>query len=216
MKGFSAIALFLFLSSCYFLGPSANTRYKRAAKVAPIDVAIVPGLPLKNGKWDTLLKARILWSYFLYKKGIVRNIIYSGNAVYSPYKEGKGMATYAVALGIPREHIFVDTLAEHSSENLFYSYKIARAKGFKSIAIATDPFQCAMLYRFSKKNFETAFYFLPIIEDSINSLSYLNPDIDTSTAYTQDFVPISQRENYRQRIKASRGSKIKYKVDDHN
>ena len=209
MKAIGVIGLFLLLSSCYFLGPSASKRYACAINAAPIDVAIVPGLPLRNGQWDTLLKARILWSYFLYKKGIVRNVIYSGNAVYTHFKEGKAMAAYAQALGIPKEHIFIDTLAEHSTENLFYSYRIAEANGFRSMAIATDPFQCALLYKFSRKNFNTPFYFLPIIEDSICNLSYLSPDIDTTIAYVSGFVPISQKENYRQRIHASRGGKVK-------
>ncbi|MEO6833888.1 MAG: YdcF family protein, partial [Chitinophagaceae bacterium] len=124
MKIFVVLIL-LFFSSCYFLGPSSKARFSKAKRNAPYDAAIVPGLPLKNGNWDTLLKARILWSVYLFKAGIVRNVIYSGSAVYSPYKEGKAMAIYAQALGIPSEHIYVDTLAEHSTENLYYGYELA-------------------------------------------------------------------------------------------
>jgi vancomycin permeability regulator SanA len=203
------LLLLVTLSSCYFLGPGAKKRYAQVKKHAPIDLAIVPGLPLRNGSWDTLLKARILWSYHLYKTGIVKNIIYSGNAVYTPYKEGKVMAAYAQALGIPKEHIFVDTAAEHSSENLYYSYQIATQLGFETIAVATDPFQCAMLFSFSRKNFEKPIHFLPIIYDSIAHLASLNPEIDVTTAYVSDFTPLPEREDYRQRIKASRGSKVK-------
>jgi hypothetical protein len=77
------------------------------------------------------------------------------------------------------------------------------------MAIATDPFQCAMLYSFSRKNFSTQFYFLPAIDDSIISLSEMNPKVDMSAAFVNDFVPLSERENYKERIKASRGGRIK-------
>jgi vancomycin permeability regulator SanA len=208
-----SILLLLVVSSCYFAGPSSRQRLSRAEKHAPIDVAIIPGLPLKNGGWDTLLKTRILWSVYLYKKGIVKNLIYSGNAVYSPYKEGKAMAIYAEALGVPAEHVFIDSLAEHSTENVYYSHKLAESLGFKTMAIATDPFQCAMLYNFSKKNFSTKFYFLPAIDDSILALSSANPTVDVSSAFVKDFIPLPERENYQQRIKASRGGRIKTKVE---
>lgn len=200
----------LLLSSCYFLGPSSRKRLAMTELTGPIDVAIVPGLPLKNGQWDTLLKTRILWSVYLYKKGIVRNIIYSGSAVYSPYTEGKAMAIYAEALGIPKEHIFIDTLAEHSTENVYYSHQLAQTLGFKSMAIATDPFQCAMLHRFTKKTV-APLYFLPVVYDSIQWMEYMNPKVDLQSCYVENFVSLNERENYRQRIKASRGGRVKAK-----
>ncbi len=90
--------------SCMFLGSRQNKWYKTIERIKPLDVIIVPGLPLYKGQWDTLLKARIIWSSFLYKRGITKNIIYSGNtetaiAVYNKkdsetkvdyYKEANG------------------------------------------------------------------------------------------------------------------------------
>src|SRR5690606_27328958 len=83
------------------------------------DVLIVPGVPFENGTWSPVMRMRVLWSSFLYQRGIVRNIIYSGGAVYTPYVEAKIMGLYAQQLGVPPEHIFYDTLAEHSTENIF-------------------------------------------------------------------------------------------------
>jgi hypothetical protein len=197
-------------SSCFFIGPSHIRRLRIAEVDGPLDVAIVPGLPFKDGHWDTLLKARILWSLYLYKHGIVKNIIYSGNAVYTPYTEGKSMALYAYALGLESSHIFIDTLAEHSTENLYYSYQLAKKLGFKKLAVATDPFQCYMLYKFSKKHFNTRFYFLPVIYDSIAAYDYLDPVVDTKPAYIKDFVPLDQRMKYSERFKGTMGKGIKY------
>jgi len=138
-----------------------------AEAIKPIDIAIVPGLPLYHGKLDTLLKSRLLWSQYLFKKGIVSNVLYSGNAVYTPWIEGPSMALFAYQLGIEDKHILIDTIAEHSTENLFYGYQQAKKMGYKTIAIATDPFQCAMLHKYAKKNFKETIYFIPIIYDSI-------------------------------------------------
>lgn len=207
----STIALILLLctlSSCYFLGPSPSKRLTHAID-RPYDVAIVPGLPFKNGAWDTLVKARILWSVYLYKKGIVKNIIYSGSAVYTPYIEGKSMAIYAQSLGVDPDHIFIDSAAEHSTENLYYGSKIAKAHGFNSIVLATDPFQCYMLNKFAKKNINTLVVFLPIVYDSISTMTHLEPIVDLSPAKVQNFIPLTEREGYGQRIKASRGQRVK-------
>src|SRR3569833_1229505 len=169
------VLLLLSCSSCFFIGPSHLKRLQMAKRSGTIDVAIVPGLPFKNGHWDTLVKSRILWSLYLYKAGIVKNIIYSGNAVHSPYVEGKTMALYADAIGIDPKHIFVKTKTEHSTENLYYGYKLAKQLGFETMAVATDPFQCYMLYKFSKKHFNTRFQILPIIYDSIQAYTNLEP-----------------------------------------
>ena len=209
MKRHSLIILLLACSSCYFLGPSSVKRYAIATLHKPYDVAIVPGLPFKDGKCDTLLKTRILWSVFLYKKGVVKNIIYSGSAVYSPYTEGCGMALYAEALGVDKEHIFIDSVAEHSTENLYYSYQIARDQGFDKIALATDPFQSYMLYKYSKKYFDTEIQFIPIVYDSIAAMMNQPLSVDISDAHVDGFVPLPERESLKQRVKASRGGRVK-------
>lgn len=199
-------------SSCYFLQSSSARRYKQVEKIAPIDVAIIPGYPLKeNGQWDTLLKSRIIWSVYLYRKGIVKNLIYSGGAVYSHFTEAKVMAQYAQALGIDPNHIFIDTIAEHSTENLYYGYLIARQHNFKTIAVATDPFQCFMLYKFSKKHFPQKIYFLPVLSTAIDTLMCAKvPAINLNGTISTNFVPISERSGYRERMSGTRGKHIHF------
>ena len=85
------------------------------------------------------MKDRVLWSVYLYKKGIAANVIYSGNAVYSPYIEGRIMAMYAIASGIPAQNVFSETKAEHSTENLVYSYRMAEKMGFKRLLFQPIP-----------------------------------------------------------------------------
>ncbi len=175
----------------------------------PLDVAIVPGLPLYGGQWDTLLKTRILWSVYLYKTGVVKNIIYSGNAVYTKWFEGKAMADYAKQLGVKEEHIFVDTIAEHSTENLFYGNELANREGFKTVALASDPFQCGMLYKFSRKRLDKRIYLLPVIFDSIQKSFNVNVVLDTNKNVKPGFIPIEERQTQKERLKGTRGKNIK-------
>jgi len=208
MRVFVFLAIILLVSSCIFLNSSQNKQLKKAVGVKPIDIAIVPGLPLYNGKWDTLLKTRILWAKFLYKRGYVSNILFSGNAVYTPWTEGPSMALYAEQLGIPKENIFIDTIAEHSTENLFYGYQLAKQKGFRTVCVSSDPFQCRFLKKFAKKNFEDTIYFLPVNYDSIRNEMKIELVIDSVATKKHNFIPIEKRLNYRQRMKGTRGKNI--------
>lgn len=199
----------IFLQACYLFGPTPRKRLSQCQKIAPIDVAIVPGLPLFRGQWDTLLKTRMLWSVYLYKKGYIKNIIFSGNAVYTKWREGGCMADIAKKLGVKQEHIFVDTIAEHSTENLFYGNELAKQKGFKTVALASDPFQCGMLYKFARKKMDTKIYFLPVIFDSIQSAFNVNVILDTMQNVKPGFIPLEERQSQKDRLKGTRGKNIK-------
>ena len=129
---------YLMFSSCRsvgtFLGKKADRSAQRhlatAKRYMPFDVLIVPGVPFENGKWDRIMKARVLWSWILYKNGYVRNIIYSGDAVYSPYKEARIMGLYAqnwgyrrnISFTIPRQgtarRIFTTAILSRSNKDL--------------------------------------------------------------------------------------------------
>jgi hypothetical protein len=156
------------------------------------------------------MKARVLWSYILYKNGYVKNIIYSGAAVYSPYKEAVIMGLYAQALGIPREHIFYDTSARHSTENVYYSYLIAREKGFKTLALATDPFQSFMLRGFTRRRFATPIYHVPFVVDSLRAYANLNPQINPKPAEVENFVSITEQQGMMRRFRGTMGRDINW------
>jgi hypothetical protein len=197
------------MQACYLFGPSPRKRLCNCEKIKPLDVAIVPGLPLFHGQWDTLLKTRILWSVFLYKKGYVKNIIFSGNAVYTKWIEGKAMADIAMKLGVKEEHIFIDTIAEHSTENLFYGNEMAKKYGFKTVALATDPFQCGMLHKYSRKKMNAKIHLLPVVFDSIQNIFNVNVVLDTNLNVKANFIPIGERHSQSDRLKGTRGKNIK-------
>jgi uncharacterized SAM-binding protein YcdF (DUF218 family) len=209
---YAALSLILFLTSCGISQKSVRQQFNRAS-MNQYDAVIVPGVPFDGNKWQMTMQIRVHWSNYLFKKGITKNIIYSGGTVYSEYNEAKVMALYAKALGIPEGLIYVDTLAEHSTENVYYSYQVAKAQGFKKIALATDPFQSGSLKSFIKKH-ELPIDLIPIVFDTLANLDKYEPEIDPSSAQEENFVSIKKRESFFKRWRGTLGKQIIWKSDE--
>ena len=175
------------------------------------DVIVVPGVPLEDGVWSRTMKGRIYWAKYLYDQGMTKNIMFSGSAVYTPYYEGIIMSLYAKALGIPADHIYYETEAEHSTENIYYSYEKAKSLGFKKIALASDPFQTKLLSRFTRKKISTKVDMLPLVKDTLKMLesTMIDPVIDIEKAYKENFVSIKKRESFFKRLQGTLGHNIK-------
>src|SRR5690606_30556207 len=141
------LAMALVFTHCSF-NNYAKKAYAKAEKEKPFDVIIVPGVPYDKAATTSVMTLRLFWAKHLYDSGFAKNIIFSGSSVYTPFFEGKVMKIMADSLGIPADHTFYETNAEHSTENLYYSWKMAKEKGFQKIALASDPYQSALLRRF--------------------------------------------------------------------
>ncbi|MCK5856012.1 MAG: YdcF family protein [Bacteroidales bacterium] len=189
--------------------------YKHYMKFQPFDAIIVPGYPYDGEKWDDIMKMRVLWAKYLIENNRATNIIFSGSAVYSPYIESLIMREYAIAIGIDSNIIFTEQKAEHSTENVFYSYQFAQEKGWENVALATDYVQIKMVRSFiSKENIPVAY--LPALFDVIDSMdvyrdSLPNPQIIDSIAFVSNFVSLTDRKNPYQRWRGTRGRNISKK-----
>jgi len=178
------------------------------------DAIIVPGIQFKEPAWDQVLQLRLIWAKHLYDRGIAKNIITSGSSVYTPYVEAQIMAEYLVAMGVPRRHIIIEDKAEHSTENVWYGYKLAKRRGFRSIAVCSDPFQSKLLYRFAKKRTNREVYFLPAIFDTLKGLPHDTPVINYKELKLAEFVPITERHSKWKRFMGTMGRNIDYKAKD--
>ena len=176
----------------------------------PYDVIIVPGFPHDSGKVSMILNHRIKWAYFLYKNGYTKNIIFSGSAVHSPYIEADVMRLFALQLGIKKENIFTETKAEHTTENLYYSYVMAKELGFKSIAFATEAAQASFMKPFKRK-FKLDLDFLPVIDTLLQSNINLKP-IDEKSVFIPDFIALKEREGILKSLRGTRGHKVKIAI----
>jgi hypothetical protein len=218
MKYWPLILILLLLSNCTLLNPLRKSPYKlymANIKNHPYDAIIVPGVPYNAKKWSNVMRLRILWSKFLFEKGYTKNIIYSGSAVHSNYIESRIMGLYAEAFGIPKANIFTEEKAEHSTENVYYSYYLAKSQGFKNIALATDPYQTSNLYSYIKKqNFEIKL--LPMLLDTVLIMGKTEPKINPELARINDslFNSLKQREGFFKRIRGTKGKNINYSEED--
>jgi uncharacterized SAM-binding protein YcdF (DUF218 family) len=197
--------LFLLCTSC--LKQAALKSFQENKQNAPYDAIIVPGFPFEDSVWHNVMKIRVYWSHYLYEKGYTKHVIYSGNAVYSPYIEGEIMKKYAIALGIPADRIYTENLARHSTENLYYSYQLAKNQGFEKIALATDPYQNLLLKRFAKKN-DMDMDFIPIVFDTLKQIEKINPPIDPTAAFVDNFVALPEKVGFFKRLKGTLGYNI--------
>lgn len=186
---------------------SSGRLYRQAAANAPYDVIIVPGVPFDGKQWDLKMKGRVIWANYLLKQGIAKNVIFSGAAVYTPYIEARVMALYAQALGLPPTCIYTEEKAEHSTENLYYSYVMAQKMGFTRIALATDPYQSNMLKAFIRKH-ELRVARIPFRIRILMKIDDVNPAIDASPAKAEPFKPITETQSRRYRRNGTRGKNI--------
>jgi len=207
------LLLMTFLSGCMLFGPSTAKTTHTSLAHAPFDAIIVPGVPYDGAHWSETMMARVKWSKYLYDKGYAKNIIYSGSAVYTPYVEADIMALYAQSMGIPEEHIFSETRAEHSTENVYYSYRLAKEHGFHHLALATDPFQAKSMRRFIKK-FDFPVLLLPFLSDTLEKQDLSEPTIEPGSAKKESFVSIVERESFFKRLKGTFGQNIRWKEED--
>jgi len=203
-------AVIILMSSCVMNG---TRTFKKHAGAEPFDAIIVPGYPFEDGEWSMIIKIRVYWASYLYKTGLTKNIIFSGSSVYSPYVESQIMSLYAQKLGVPASNIYTEEEAEHSSENLYYSYKMAKRKGFKKVALATDPFQTLFLKSFIKEMGFNDLVSLPINFKKLKLSEMTTPEIDPSTAFVENFSSLTVRENSTTRRMGTQGKFIKHETE---
>ena len=209
----SILSVFLFTGCSKILYRSAEKAFHNGLKNQPYDAVIVPGFPYDGKNWDRVLKMRIHWAVYLYKEGYAKNVIFSGSAVATPYIESRIMAYYAEALGVPNKNLFTEENAEHSTENVYYSYRLAKVLGFNKIALATDPYQTGYMRKFIKK-FDLPMSLLPIVIDTLKILNLHEPSIDPQNSIKKDFVKLSERENFFQRFRGTMGQYIRWHDED--
>jgi hypothetical protein len=187
--------------------------YKRALQNKPYDVIIVPGVPFNGQEWSMPMKGRVIWACHLIKNGIANNVIFSGGAVYTPYVEAQVMALYAQELGVPKEKIFVESRAEHSTENIYNSYCMAKQLGFRKIAVASDPFQSTLLMGFTKRRFELPIDHIPFVIDTLAGIDDVYPKIIPDSAKIADFKSIIETQSKWYRFRGTRGKNIKFEKE---
>ncbi|MES2133486.1 MAG: YdcF family protein [Bacteroidota bacterium] len=208
---FLVLVTALFMSSCLLFQPSAKKLSRRALTAhKQYDAVIVPGVPFIAPNWDMTMEMRVMWGVHLYKRGSTKKIIMSGSSVYSPYVEAQIMKLYAIEMGVPADDIIVESKAQHSTENVWYGYKLAKSMGYENIALSTDPFQTRMVYRFGKRRLKQLKY-LPVLFDTLRTLPRDTLHIKYEGYKVPNFKPITETQSLWYRLMGTMGKHINFK-----
>ena len=122
----------------------------RATATTHYDAVIIPGCPSEDdGSLSPCQMSRAAWAAILWQRGLAGAFITSGAAVHSRYVEADAIAAGMVALGVPADRIWLEQNALHTDENMYFSLRIARALGFRRLAVASQKghaaWSCRML-----------------------------------------------------------------------
>lgn len=106
-----------------------------------VDCIIILGAGIRKNKPSPMLEDRLLTGIELYKKGISKKILVSGDHELSNYDEVNVMKNYLIENGIPSSDIFMDHAGLSTYDSIYRAKKIFKAN---KIVIVTQKYH---LYR---------------------------------------------------------------------
>lgn len=107
---------------------------------AKSDVAIVLGAGTNNGKLSPVFRERINHSIFLFKKGRVDKIFFTGGFGKGQHQSDSQVAkNYALSYGIPEKDILIEDRSQYTFQNLREAKPIMDSIGLKTALIISDP-----------------------------------------------------------------------------
>lgn len=162
----------------------------------PVDVVVVLGCPSEaDGSLSFCQTRRILWAHHLYSEGLTEHFIVSGGAVMNAYVEAEAMRQGLVALGVPEEAIRVETNALHTDENLGYSFAIAEAEGFDSVAVASDDSHCDTVCFLLEAWGEDECVVFPADYDIVHAARMEMEPLVVDVEPVEDWLPLEEQED---------------------
>lgn len=88
---------------------------------------------------------------------------------------------------------------------------LAKAEGFKSIALATDPYQSYLLRGFTRRRFTTPIYHIPFVVDSLAVYNGLHPKVDMAHLKKKRWTSIVDQQGFGERFRGTLGRDIDWK-----
>lgn len=127
--------------------------YSKQYSEGKSDVAIVLGAAINNGEPSPIFRERINHSIYLYKIGVVENIIYTGGIGKGQVQSESEVAkSYAISKGVKAEDILTEEKSKYTVENLFEAKKIMDSLKLTSALLVTDPFHMKRGMMHAKNN----------------------------------------------------------------
>ena len=112
-----------------------------AKEIKDIDCILILGAGVWGDKPSPMLEDRLLQGIELYKRGVAKKIIMSGDHGSKNYDEVNVMKNFAIEHGVPSEDIFMDHAGFSSYESMYRAKEIF---GVKTAIVVTQKYH---LYR---------------------------------------------------------------------
>mgnify|MGYP003534586658 CR=1 FL=1 len=117
------------------------------------DVAIVLGAGIWKDKTSPIFRERINHSIWLYKKGYVKKIIFTGGkAEGKNYSESEVAKKYAIQQNVNKNDILIEEKSTITDENLKYAKPIMDSLNYKTALIVSDPLHMKRAMILTKDN----------------------------------------------------------------
>ena len=118
----------------------AIASFKDRELPARSDCAIVLGAAAYGSKPSPVFEERIRHALDLYRRGLVRKLIFTGGAgPGAQYAESTVASKFAAQAGVPLSDIYTETQSHTTHQNLGEALGIMRQSGLRSAIIVSDP-----------------------------------------------------------------------------
>ena len=122
------------------------------------DAVVVLGVGVSGDIPLPVFLERINHGIWLYKKGYVDKIIFTGGkGKNSEYSDAFIARKYAIENGVAFEDIFIEELSTITQENIFYANEIIKNNEMSDVIIVSDPLHMKRAMLMAKDNAVTAY-----------------------------------------------------------
>ncbi len=147
MGGLSVFCLFHILVFRTVFG-QPQKRWKRQK----YDCALVCGCPANlNGSPSATMKSRVEKAVALWREGKVGRLFFTGGCVKNPHIESEVMKEYAMALGVPKEHIVTEGQSVSTYHNMMHSKQIMEDNGLNNCVVVTNKWHLRKAGHYAEK-----------------------------------------------------------------
>jgi vancomycin permeability regulator SanA len=155
------LALFVLLASCTdardLLRPYSpddaemRAMVERPWPVKQFDVAVVLGCPAElDGTPSMCERCRVKTAVRDFRKGVVRNLLFSGGAAHSAAVEADVMAELAIKRGVPKERVLREGRALTTWQNIKLAQRILRRENLRTLLFVSTSDHLARAHRIAE------------------------------------------------------------------
>jgi len=137
-------------TSILFAGLPIFWRIRRVLRAAqceglvPTDVILVLGRRLQQDQPTAVFQARLAHAAKLWRQGLAPRILVAGGITgKASLSEAEAGLAWLRARELPPEALLAEDRSQHTLENLFWVRELARAEGWRSLTLVSDPLHLA-------------------------------------------------------------------------